>query len=423
MDQEADVPCTLSLDTLFVHGGEPGLARGSEGVPTVRPLYTSTTYLYRDIEELELHSGGEAPGYVYAQCGNPNVAALEGALARIEGGVGALACGSGMAAIHAALLAAGAGPGKKVLASRALYGISLGLLETVFATSGTEIVLRDLTAPDGWRAIYEERPDVVYVEALSNPLVQLTDLMVVSRAAQEVGAVAVIDNTFATPYLLRPLEHGFAIVVHSATKYLAGHGDSSAGVLVCADRQRLDTARRHAMLVGTALSPFDAYMVLRGLRTLPLRMRQHCQNALQVAYFLSQHPAVERVHYPGLPGNPQQALASRLLDGEQYGGVLAFELKAQSREAVFRLINRLRLCLPATTLGDVFSEVSYPAISSHRGLPLEERRQLGISDGCIRLSVGIEDVRDIIRDLEQALADGRVDERADKPCSQPVRAG
>ena len=195
MELEDDVPCTLSLDTLFVHSGEPGRVRRSEGVPTVQPLYTSTTYLYEDISALDRASGGQTQGYVYAQCGNPNVAALEEALTRVECGAGALVCGSGMAAIHAALLAAGVGPGKKVLASRALYGASLELLETAFAAVQAEIVLRDLSHPDAWRAVYEERPDVVYVEALSNPLVQTIDLTALSAAAQVVGAVSVIDNT------------------------------------------------------------------------------------------------------------------------------------------------------------------------------------------------------------------------------------
>ncbi len=381
------------------------MARGLEGTPTIQPVYTSTTYLYGDMAALERCSEGETPGYVYAQCGNPNVAALEEALAQIEGGTGALACGSGMAAIHAALLATGIGPGKKLLAAQTLYGTSQELLQSLCAASQVEIVQRDLCVPHVERVIYEERPAVLYVEAPSNPLIQLPDLVALSETARAVGAVTLIDSTFATPYLLRPLALGFDIVIHSATKYLSGHGDSSAGILVSTQRHLLENARRHAMLVGTALSPFDAYLVLRGLRTLPLRMKQHCQNALQVAYFLAQHPAVACVHYPGLPEHPQHDLASRLLGREQYGGMLAFELREQSKAAVFRFINRLRLCLPATTLGDIFSEVSYPAISSHRSLSPAQRQQLGITDGCVRLSVGIEDVEDIVRDLEQALGE------------------
>jgi cystathionine beta-lyase/cystathionine gamma-synthase len=407
MEQPGEIPCPAprSLETLFVHGGEHQRSANAQGTPTVQPIYTTTTYLYADMAALEKAGGGETSGYVYAQSGNPNVAALERTLAEIEGGTGALVCGSGMAAIHLALLATGIGPGKKLLASQALYGPSLELLQTSFAAHQVEIVLRDLCQPDIEQVIYEERPDVIYLEALSNPLVQMADLLALSTAARAVGAVTLIDSTFATPYLLRPLALDFDIVVHSATKYLSGHGDSSAGVLISARKQFLERARYHAMLVGTALSPFDAYLVLRGLRTLPLRMKQQCQSALQVAYFLARHPAIARVHYPGLPFHSQHSLASGLLEREQYGGVLAFELKEQSKAAVFRFIDRLRLCLPATTLGDIFTEVSYPVMSSHCGLSAAQRARLGITDGCVRLSVGIEGVEDILQDLEQALAE------------------
>jgi cystathionine beta-lyase/cystathionine gamma-synthase len=222
-----------------------------------------------------------------------------------------------------------------------------------------------------------------------------------SAAAQEVGAVTVVDSTFTTPYLVKPIEHGFDLVVHSATKYIGGHGDSTAGVAISAKHTLLDQLRTYAILLGAVLSPFESHLLLRGLRTLSLRVERQCQNAAQVADFLQQHPAVARVHYPGLPSHPQHAIATRLF--HRYGGLLAFELQEQSRAAAFRFMNRLQLCLPATTLGDVFSLVSYPPISSHRTLTEADRSNMGITEGCIRLSVGIEHAQDIISDLAQAL--------------------
>ncbi len=217
------------------------------------------------------------------------------------------------------------------------------------------------------------------------------------------GAVTVVDSTFTTPYLLRPIEHGFDLVVHSATKYISGHGDSTGGVVTSSKNALLAALRNYAILLGAMLSPFESHLMLRGLRTMGLRMERHCSNALQVARFLEQHPAVERVHYPGLPSHPQHAIASRLLSHERYGGLLAFEIKEQSREAAFCFMDNLQLCLPATSLGDVFSLVSYPPVSSHRTLTDVERSNLGITPGCIRLAVGIEYVDDIIHDLDQAL--------------------
>jgi cystathionine beta-lyase/cystathionine gamma-synthase len=235
----------------------------------------------------------------------------------------------------------------------------------------------------------------------------VVDLDGISAVAQEVGAVTIVDSTFSTPYLTRPIEHGFDLVVHSATKYIGGHGDSTGGVVISAKNALLDQLRSYSILLGAMLSPFDSHLMLRGLRTLALRMERQCTNAMQVAHFLQQHPEVAHVYYPGLPDHPQHALASRLLDHELFGGLLAFELKAQSREAVFRFMDKLKLCLPATSLGDVFTLISYPPVSSHRTLTEAELRNMGISEGCVRLSVGIEHAEDIISDLDQALNKSR----------------
>ncbi len=396
-----------SLDTLFVHGVEHKRSASSTGVPTVEPIYASTTYLHPNAAMLdqafENTPLNEEQSYVYARQGYPNASSLENVLAQAEGGVGAVAFGSGMGAIHCALLAAGLAPGRKVVVAKDIYGSTLSLLRKVFIPQGVEVVTHDLCCAEAAQLIRDERPDVVYVETLSNPLVKVIDLPALTAAAQEVGAVTVVDSTFTTPYLVKPLEHGFDLVVHSATKYLGGHGDSTAGVVISAKAGLLHKLRNFATLLGPMLSPFEAFLVMRGLKTLPLRMERHCNNAIQVAHFLQTHPAIARVHYPGLSDHPQHELASSLLGNERYGGLLSFELQEQSRAAAFHFIDRLQLCQHATTLGDVYSLVSYPPMSSHRSLTQAERASIGITEGCIRLSVGIEDVHDIIKDLDQAL--------------------
>lgn len=395
------------LDTQFVHGRKRQRDTSSSGTPTIHPIYASTTYLHGNAAALDQAFDGTTStgeqAYVYARQGNPSACALEDALTQVEHGVGAVTFSSGMAAIHAALLVAGLTSGTKVVASQDLYGATLGLLQSIFKPNGVQIVLADLCSADVANIIRREQPDVVYVETLSNPLVKLVDLDALSAVAQEVGAVTVVDNTFTTPHLVRPIEHGFDLVVHSMTKYIGGHGDSTAGAVISARKAQLDSLRTYATMLGAMLSPFEAHLIMRGLRTLPLRMERHCSNALQVAYFLQQHPAVSYVYYPGLPDHPQHALATKLLRPEHYGGLLSFDLKEPSREAAFRFMDRLQLCLPATTLGDVFSLVSYPPLSSHRLLTEAERRNMGITEGCIRLAVGIEHVEDIMRDLDQAL--------------------
>ena len=397
-----------TLNTLFVHGEERPRTENTAVNPSVQPIYASTTYLHPNAEALDrAFDGVTATGesvYVYARQGNPSTNGLEAFMAQAEGGVGAVTFSSGMAAIHAALLAAGLASGSKVMAAQDLYGSTVALLRQVFVPLGVELVLRDLCGPNAAEYIRAEQPDVVYVETLSNPLVKLIDLNAISRASAEMGAVSIVDSTMTTPYLLRPIEHGFDLVVHSATKYLGGHGDSTAGVVISAKKSLLDPLRSFANLVGAMLSPFEAHLIKRGLQTLPLRMERHCSNALQVAHFLDNHSAVARVYYPGLPDHPHHELATSLLDRGLYGGMLSFDLKVQSRQAVFSFMDRLKLCLPATTLGDAWSLVSYPPMSSHRNVSEADRLKMGITDGCIRLSVGIEDAGDIIKDLERALS-------------------
>ncbi len=391
-----------------MQGGRQRPGEQTPPVATVQPIYASTTYLYSSAETLDQAFGSSVAGkdtaFIYARQGNPNADTLENVITTAECGVGAVAFGSGMAAIHAALLATGLGPGSKVLAGQDLYGQTIALLRQVFVPLGIELVMRDLCCDSAADLIRVEQPDIVYVETLSNPLVKIVDLDGICDAAREIGATSIVDSTFTTPYLLRPIEHGFDLVIHSATKYLGGHGDSTGGLVISAKQALLNQLRAYASMLGAMLSPFESYLILRGLKTLALRMERHCDNALEVAHFLQQHEAVAQVHYPGLPDHPQHERATHLLDQGRYGGLLSFELKEQTRAAAYRFMDRLQLCLPATTLGDVYSLVSYPPISSHRNLTSDERQRIGITEGCIRLSVGIENASDIIADLDQALA-------------------
>jgi cystathionine gamma-synthase/methionine-gamma-lyase len=400
---------TWSVETQLVHSGQSQRPASPDhaGNPTIRPIYASTTYLYESVEALDQAFSGKTPkgeaAFVYARQGNLSANTFEEAMTQAERGVGAVACGSGMAAIHAALLAAGLTTGTKIVASQDLYGPTITLLRKLFVTAGAELILVDLCQPEGIERLRSAEPDIIYVETISNPLTRIADLDVISTIAHEIGAITIVDSTFTTPCLLRPIEHGFDLVVHSATKYIGGHGDSTGGIVISSKNALLNQLRDYTMLLGAMLSPFESHLMVRGLRTLSLRMERHCHNALEVARFLQDHPAIARVHYPGLPHHPHHAIANRLLPNERYAGLLAFELKEQTREAAFRFINRLQLCLPATSLGDVFTLVSYPPVASHRTLNSTELHNMGITDGCIRVSVGIEQVEDILRDIDQAL--------------------
>jgi cystathionine gamma-synthase/methionine-gamma-lyase len=309
-----------------------------------------------------------------------------------------------MAAIHAALLAAGIVPGDAIVASRDLYGATQTLLTGIFGGQGVRAHLADATDLDGFvAAIRSLRPKVVYVETISNPLLRIPDIGAIAAAARAAGAELIVDNTFASPYLCRPIEWGAGVVVHSATKYLGGHGDLTAGV-VATRAELLDQVRLVSRLVGGTLGAFDAWLALRGLRTLPLRLERQCAIAQAVAEHLARHPRVAAVNYPGLPLHPQHALAQRLFGGRGFGGVLSFEIEGAGVARVTRFMDALRLVLPAPTMGDVYSLCLHPARASHRGLTPAHRAALGIGDGLVRLSVGIEDAGDLIADLDQALA-------------------
>ena len=389
--------------TRAVHAGER--APGAPIRPTSGPIYASSSFTAASPEDLDAVFAGKRPGYVYSRYANPTTHAFEEAVAALEEAETVVAFGSGMAALHAALLALEVRAGDTILASRDLYGTTHVLLRTVFQPFGLRLLSVPMDDPALIaRTCAECRPRVVLLETISNPLLRVADVPAVIAAAQDHGARVIVDNTFASPYLCRPLAWGADIVVHSATKYLAGHGDVTAGVAAAGADLALPLTMT-LRLIGAVLSPFEGWLALRGLKTLPLRMARHCASALAVAEWLAAHPRVTRVYYPGLADHPDHAVAARLFAGQGYGGVVSFDLEEATRTAAFDVLRRLRLVGPATTLGDVYSLVLYPAMSSHRGLSPAERQAAGIGDGLLRLSVGIEDVEDILADLDQALGD------------------
>jgi cystathionine gamma-synthase/methionine-gamma-lyase len=290
------------------------------------------------------------------------------------------------------------------VAAADVYGATYALLERTMAELGVRTRFVDIAdMKQVANAVDEERPVALVCEIISNPLMKVADVPALVEIAHQAGATLIVDNTFATPYLLRPLEHGADYVVHSVTKYLAGHGDVMAGVVACSAERGLDLRERQKLL-GANLGPQQAWLALRGLKTLPLRMRQHCTNARAVAQWLAGQPGIARVNYPGLAAHPQHGVAHRLFGERGSGGMLSFELAGARQADAFHFMEALELVQPATTLGDVYSLTLYPAHSSHRQLAPEVRAALGISEGLIRLSVGIEDSDDIIADLAQALA-------------------
>lgn len=392
---------TKSIHTQAVHAGERAPRPAYQPVST--PIHMSVGYVYETTEEMDRIFGGEADGYVYPRYGSPTVTALEEAVAVLERAPAAVAYASGMAAIHAALLGAGARAGKGVVCAADVYGATYALLTQTMASLGVPVRFVDVAdLAEVRRALAEEEPAALLCEVISNPLLKVADLPALAGLARGAGARLIVDSTFATPYLVRPIELGADYVVHSATKYLAGHGDVLAGVVACSAEAARDLRERQKVL-GANLGPQEAWLALRGLKTMPLRVREQCRSAERVATWLAGEGAVSRVLYPGLPAHPQYEVASRLFGGRGFGGMISFALRGAGRAEVFRFLESLRLVQPATTLGDVYSLVLYPSMSSHRALTAEQRVRLGIGDDLVRLSVGIEDPEDIIADLNQAI--------------------
>jgi methionine-gamma-lyase len=378
------------LSTRAIH--TPPGPEGS-GTPVVGPIVASTTFSFERVADLGRVIAEEEYGFTYARLRNPTVEELNAVVAELEGAEAAHSFGSGMAAISAALHST-LREGDTLLLPHQLYGTTYGLAESQLRPRGVEIVYLDAADTVAW-----ERPARVrYVETMANPGFPLADLAAI--VATKGDGLLIVDNTFASPALCRPLEHGADLVVESATKYLNGHHDVTAGVLA-GSAGLVAAARAHQIEVGSVLDPFPAFLVRRGLKTLTLRMERHSANALAVARFLDGQPKVERVLYAGLESYPQHELALRQLDDS--GGMLAFEL-AGGREAGERFMDALELCGRATSLGGVDTVLHHPASTSHRQYSPEQLAAAGVSPGLLRLSVGCEDADDVVADLDQALA-------------------
>jgi cystathionine gamma-lyase len=376
--------------TRVIHGGQrPDPLTGA----VITPIYATSTYVQS--------SPGVHQGYEYSRTSNPTRDALQAAVANLEGGAAGFAFASGMAATATILELLDSG--SHIIAMNDLYGGTYRLLENVRKRSaGHKVSFVDLSDPRALEAAIRPDTRLIWVETPTNPLLKLVDLSAVAAIAKRRGLISVCDNTFATPYIQRPLEHGFDIVVHSTTKYLNGHSDAIGGAAIV--RADADLEERIAYLqnaAGGVSGPFDSFLTLRGIKTLALRMERHCANALEIAAFLERHPKIERVYYPGLDSHPQHALAQRQMAGG-YGGIVTAVLRG-GLEAARRSLERCHLFALAESLGGVESLIEHPAIMTHASLPAAMRQSLGIGDGLIRLSVGVEDVNDLVAELKAAL--------------------
>ncbi|MCB8928382.1 MAG: PLP-dependent transferase [Ardenticatenaceae bacterium] len=402
MNKEDLVVKEKQFITRAVHAGER--ADFSNVNSVVTPIFPSVGYTFADSNELDAVLGGEQPGYVYSpRYANPTIVALETAVANLEGAEAALALPSGMAAIHLALLGAGVRAGSHVIAAADVYGATYTLLQNIFTELGATVHLVDVLDLAEIKRILKEVPvTAVLVETISNPLMKVADLPQLAALAHTHNARFLVDNTFCSPYLCNPIRFGADMVIHSATKFISGHGDVMAGLVATTNELKNEMVRLNKLL-GSSLGPFEAWLTHRGLKTLPLRMRQQCQNALTIATWLQNHPKISQVHYAFLPDHPQFDLMHQLSGGKGGGAVLSFEVRGAGKPEIFALMDALQLIQPATSLGDIYSLMLYPAISSHRTLTSDERHSLGIGDGLLRLSAGIEDAADIQADLAQAL--------------------
>lgn len=400
MDQPSRRNAGPGFSTRAIHlGYDPATEKGA----LIPPIFMTSTYALESAEAGAEMFRGERAGYIYGRTRNPTQALLEERLASLEGGEAGLALASGMGAITS-LIWSLVSAGDEVVIDHTIYGSSFAFFTKGLGRFGVTTKLADLTRPETLEAVLGKKTRVVFFETPANPNLRVIDIRRVADIAHGAGAKVVVDNTFASPALQRPLEFGADAVVHSATKYLGGHGDLLAGIVV-GSTELIGQVRGMGLrwLTGATLSPLNAFLILRGLKTLELRMERHSRSALAVAELLAGHPAVAQLSYPGLPSFPQYELARRQM--ARPGGLIAFELKG-GLSAGLALMNGLRLATRAVSLGDAETLVQHPATMTHATYTAEERAKHGIGDGLLRLSIGLENVEDILEDVQQAL--GRV---------------
>ncbi len=392
----------MKLQTRAVHAGDRKAT--GQHVPVTTPIHTAASYFYPQSEMLDKIFGHEEHGYAYARYDNPTNAALEELLASLEGAEGALATASGMVALQATLMTCLAERRKRVLCAEALYGATVKLLINVLEPYGVEtrfVDLCDLGAVEA--AIADFQPGCLLMETVSNPLLRVGHLGRIAEIAKAANAPLIVDNTFATPLLVRPLEHGASYVVHSLTKYLSGHGDVLGGAILCSG-DKLEEVRAMSRVVGPVLGPFESYLSMRGIKTFPLRMERQCRNARQVAAWLRTQPRIPAVYYLDDPSHPDRPAVDAIFRDDLYGAIVSFEVDGVDNAGIFALMDRLQMVVRATSLGDVHTMVLHPWTASHRDVSPRHKERTGIRRNLLRLSVGIEDAEDIIADLQQALS-------------------
>ena len=388
----------LGFATRQIHAGKVENAAGS----LCAPIYQTSTFAFSTVEQGGARFAGQEGGYIYTRLGNPSLAAVEAKLASLEGGVAAMAAASGMGAISSALWSAVVG-GDEIVADETLYGCTYALLNHGMSKFGVKVTLTDLSDIENLKKNLTDKTKVVYFETPCNPTLKLLDIELIAKTAHAFNPDirVIVDNTFCTPYLQQPLRWGADVVVHSATKYLNGHGDVIAGMVV-GKEDFITQCRMFGLkdMTGAVMSPFDAFLIARGLKTLDIRMERHCANARKVAEFFVNHPAVAKVYYPGLDSFPGHEIAEKQM--RLPGGMIAIELKADKATTAAAL-NKLQLCTIAVSLGDAETLVEHPATMTHSTYTAEELAAAGISEGLVRVSVGLEDPEDIIDDFRSGL--------------------
>jgi methionine-gamma-lyase len=385
----------MDIKTACIHCSSPELTDG----PVVCPIYQTSTFRFRDFQHGADLFAGKARGYIYSRMLNPTVELLENCIATLEQGSKGLATASGMAAIHT-LFTGLCSAGDHIVCSESVYGPTAGLLENYIRHLGITTTFVDSSNIEEVKAALKPETRLVFIETPGNPTLVVSDIAGIAQLCRKKGILFAVDNTFASPLLQRPLALGADIVVHSITKFLNGHADVVGGIIVVKNEDLYHQLRKTLNHFGGVMAPFEAFLVLRGIKTLALRMERHCDNAMKIARFLEEHPKVSWVRYPGLPSHPQFEIARKQMSGP--GGLITFELKG-GFDAARRLLNTTRLFLLAVSLGGVESLIQHPASMTHASMPPEIRKKAGITDGLVRISVGIEDAGDLIADLTQAL--------------------
>jgi len=381
----------------LIHTGD----RAGESVSYSKalPIFQTSVFSFDDVESLERVYDGESPGYIYTRNGNPNHDALNEIMSRIEEGDAALSYSSGMGAISLSIIA-NVKAGDHIIAANVLYGGSFAFLKTELARFNVEVTFADPVNED-LTQYFRPNTRIVYVETISNPMMEALDLPKIAEIAHLHGAKLIVDNSFATPVICQPLKLGADIVVYSATKYIGGHSDVTAGIVV-ANKADLNRIYASGLLFGPTISPFDAWLLVRSLRTLELRIRQHSANALKLAEYFASHPKIKATYYPGLKSSPTNNVAKHLFYNDLYGGMLSIDLEG-GEKSVRELFKKLKTIKFVPSLAGVATTTSYPAKTSHRALNDEELRRAGISKGLVRVSVGLENCSDIIEEFEEAL--------------------